>query len=175
MADFNCPTCESEETQSVVAIVDAETHHGTGTFFGRGRTRAQNGDYADTHISGSSSDVSRSQLAISLGPPEKRNWFLKALIVAGLIYFQFDQFAYAYSVLTEYALDWVTLYDRLRMMVDGAIERDDYIFLGTLAGCLILAPLSIRNFLYNIIEYDKDYIDWSNRWYCHRCGSIFTP
>ena len=175
MAIYNCPTCESEETQNVVAIVDAETHHGTSRFFGRGRTRDHDGDYADTQVSGSSDEISRSQLAINLAPPEKRGWFLKALIVSGLLYFQLEYLHYAYEVLTAYPQTWSTAYNRMSQMIQGAVENKDYILLGTVAACLILIPLIIRNLLYNIVEYDRDYTDWSRLWYCHRCGSVFVP
>lgn len=175
MTVYNCPTCESEETQNVVAIVDAETHHGIGRFFGRGRLRYHDGNYTDTQVSGSSEEVSRSQLAINLAPPEKRSWFLKALVASGLLYFQLDYLLYAYEVLREHPRDWSSAYNRISQMVEGAVWNQDYALLGSLAACLIVVPLFVRNLLYNILEYDRDYIDWSRQWYCHRCGSVFVP
>lgn len=175
MGDFNCPTCESDETQNVVAIVNAETQHQTGTFFGSGRLRDQGGDYADTQISGSTSEVSRSQLAIRLAPPDKKTWLLKALFVAGLVYFKFDYFSYIYEIIRENPLDWKASYDRINPLIESAITSKDYLLLGTLAGCVVLTPLAVKNFLYNILVYDNDYMQWEKKWYCHRCGSTFAP
>lgn len=148
MSVLNCPSCSSDQTQRLSAIVDSGTSHTRGTSVG-GFSGVGVGAGGAAGFGGMShsvtNSVTKSNLATKLSAPVRKPEKRLYAIGAVLILISFSGF---HAVLLT-----------LLLLVSGAF----LIYKGT------------RNGAYNRGELPLLHSRWSNSFYCHRCQNVYLP
>lgn len=149
MSILNCPSCSSDQTQRLSAIVDSGTSHTRGTsvgsFSGVGVGAGGAAGFGGMSHSVTNS-VTKSTLATKLSAPARRPE--KRLYLAGalMILFSFSFFH------TLFLLGLVLL-----------------------AGGALLIYKGTQNGVYNRTELPHLHSRWSSSFYCHRCQNVYLP
>ena len=149
MSILNCPSCSSDQTQRLSAIVDSGTSHTRGTsvgsFSGVGVGAGGAAGFGGMSHSVTNS-VTKSSLATKLAAPARRPEKRLYAIGAALILFSFSFFHLLFLL-------------GLLMLGGGAL----LIYKGTLNGA------------YNRNELPHLHSRWSSSFYCHRCQNVYLP
>lgn len=149
MSILNCPSCSSDQTQRLSAIVDSGTSHTRGTtvggFSGVGVGAGGAAGFGGMSHSVSNS-VTKSTLATKLSAPVRRPEKRLYAIGAILILFSFSMFS-------------LSILFALLLLAGGAL----LIYKGT------------QNGAYNRNELLHLHSRWSSSFYCHRCQNVYLP
>lgn len=166
---FNCPNCESENTQRIANIYSSGTTSTTTNNFGaiNGMSVNTAGDVGviggNTH--GSSTTKSQTAMASQFSPPSKQDdtfrypWALMKGIGVGLVSVGIIGFFLS-----------LVLPEILRLAVQLCIF------------CLVIYKFykaeksrSDECKQYNATEYVKRLKEWESRFFCHKCSHVFAP
>ncbi len=161
---FSCPSCGSEQTQNITVIYESGTSdissssiHGGFAFTGDGAVPVM--------ASSSDNGVQQTALAKRLAPPQKKS--IMGLLGCGCVI----------SVILPVLLSGATL------VILGSYFFNELaskcLLIGT-AACSILifilfCHLAIQNKKFNDTEYKELYNEWAKKYFCHKCGNLFTP
>lgn len=175
---IQCPKCDSDNVQSVKAILEGGTTRSTGHYSGYVAGAGTSGTVGGGYASGTTYNTSKTDLAQSLenyifgGKPEKPRfgWILRGIILIAGSNFLLGFGGYLHAIL-------------------NSLVHAQY---GVFFNPLLLAPLLIfwwlwfkkaKSYAKKVKGYKLQLADWERStakgynsvYYCHKCGNRFTP
>jgi len=164
---YDCPNCQSSQTQKVSAVYE----NGTGRTSSSGVGVAFIGDGFGLGVGGSSG-VSQTHLASKLSPPAKllsSNPFDRSTDDASFFCFV------GIGIFSMMIMGSLTLLGMCG--ADGILGS--MIFLALSCGGMYFCCTKLNKRQKTIQAHNKQVdilIDeWQKQWYCHRCGNVFVP
>lgn len=160
--DLTCPTCGSQNTQKVSAIVSEGTHYSystnSATLVGTVGGRA---GIATT--TSSTTSVSTTELAERLAPPKLRRYHnpINLTVLAGFVAFG------AFWIAAQFTHTLRLKYPEELWVLGPAT------LLGFVFGFYFFDKSGDESRKWNVEVYPKLYAKWNRKFYCHRCESIF--
>ncbi len=149
MSGFNCPSCSSEQTQRLSAIVDSGTSHTRGRtvtgFSGVGGGAGGFGGFGGVS-SGVTNAVTKSSLARKLSAPVRKPEV--QLYMLGIATFLLGFITFRVSFLLAL----------LMLCGGGALAYRGYL-----------------NGVWNRGQFPRLLRTWQETFYCHRCENVYTP
>ena len=147
--NLNCPNCGSENTQNVKILFESGTTRGNSTSYTTGgnviRTPLTTKNYTTE-----TSSFNQTDLAKANTPPRKKAGFALPFIwlfVGLFIGAIIGLFTWSMSAI------WIVM-----------------------SICVFISiPFAFEGAKYNKTEYPPLYKAWAKRYYCHKCGNLFTP
>lgn len=163
--NLDCPSCKSEQTQKITAIVDNGTTHSRGKTVSTG-VGSVGGKFALGSSVGTTNTTHKSELAAKLSAPKKlsEGYVLGAMFYVIVIAIVSSQL----FILISNRAGWFLILLEIVFFVVAFLATSYFVIKAK-------KQKSNENKKYNSTEYVRLFDLWANGYYCHRCENIFVP
>ena len=187
---IECPACESENVQSIKAIIEGGTTRSTGYYSGSVTGVSSSGNLGGGLTSGTTYNTSKTDLARSLeeflyaGMPRKPKKAVVVLTTFGILLGLLVPFSFIMAAIEVFTapstictLDGCKPNDKTLMsLLPGLVGGVPMLLIG------LASAIGLKKWLSKKKIYNNEYPKWkkwsseryNNYFYCHKCGNKFS-